>query len=68
MLGPKMLQEMEEMVKRVRSNLKAAQGWQKSFIDRKRNFQEFQIGDHVYVRVRPKKSTLQWNDCAKLAP
>eukprot|EP00253_Pinus_taeda_P006256 PITA_06256 len=63
-----MLKEMEEMVKRVRANLKVAQDRQKSYADRKRNFKEFQVGDHVYVRIRAKKSTLQWSGCAKLAP
>eukprot|EP00253_Pinus_taeda_P032659 PITA_32659 len=68
MLGPEMLKEMEEMVKRVRANLKVAQDRQKSFADRKRNFKEYQVGEHVYVRIRAKKSTLQWSGCAKLAP
>eukprot|EP00253_Pinus_taeda_P030817 PITA_30817 len=67
-LGPEMLMEMEEMVKRVRSNLKAAQDRQKSFGNRKRRFKECQVGDHVYVRIQARKSTLQWSGCAKLAP
>lgn len=40
-LGPEMLKEMEDMVKRVRSNLKAAQDRQKSFADQKRRFKEY---------------------------
>ena len=32
-IGPEMLKEMEEMVKRVRTNLKAAQDRHKSFVD-----------------------------------
>eukprot|EP00253_Pinus_taeda_P029751 PITA_29751 len=68
MLGPEMLKEMEEMVKKVWSNLKAAQDRQKKFADRKRKFKEYQVGDHVYVRIREKKSTLQWNGSTKLAP
>eukprot|EP00253_Pinus_taeda_P003209 PITA_03209 len=63
-----MLEEIEEMVKRVRNNLKATQDWQKNFADQKRSFREFQVGDHVYIRVRAKKSTLQWIGCAKLQP
>eukprot|EP00253_Pinus_taeda_P032765 PITA_32765 len=50
-LGPEMLKEMEDMVKWVRSNLKAAQDRQKSFADRKRRFKEYQVGDHVYVEL-----------------
>eukprot|EP00253_Pinus_taeda_P028411 PITA_28411 len=63
-----MLKEMEELVKKVCSNMKAAQDRQKNFTDRKRSFKEYQVGDHVYVRIRAKKSTLQWSGCAKLAP
>eukprot|EP00253_Pinus_taeda_P002781 PITA_02781 len=67
-LGPEMLKEMEDMVKRVRVNLKAAQDRQKNFADQKRRFREFQIGDHVYIRIQAKRSTLQWSGCTKLAP
>eukprot|EP00253_Pinus_taeda_P012179 PITA_12179 len=67
-LGPDMLKEMEDMVKRVRINLKAAQDRQKNFADRKRRFKEYQVGDHVYIRIQAKRSTLQWAGCAKLAP
>eukprot|EP00253_Pinus_taeda_P029605 PITA_29605 len=67
-LGPDMLKEMEDMVKKVRNNLKAAQDRQKSFADRKRRFKEFQVGDHVFVRIQTRRSTLQWSGCAKLAP
>eukprot|EP00253_Pinus_taeda_P026612 PITA_26612 len=63
-----MLKEMEEMVKKVRSNLKAAQGRKKNFVDQKMKFKEYQVSDHVYVRIRAKNSTLQWSGCAKLAP
>eukprot|EP00253_Pinus_taeda_P022056 PITA_22056 len=68
MLGPEMLKEMEELVKRVRSNLKAAQDRQKNFAEWKRRFKEYQVGDHMYVRIRAKENTLQWSGCAKLAP
>eukprot|EP00253_Pinus_taeda_P023153 PITA_23153 len=67
-LGPEMLKEMEDMVKRVRANLKAAQDRQKNFADWKRRFKEYQVGDHVYMRIQVKKSALQWSGCAKLAP
>eukprot|EP00253_Pinus_taeda_P028245 PITA_28245 len=48
-LGPDMLKEMEDIVKRVRVNLRAAQDRQRNFADRKRRFKEYQIGDHVYI-------------------
>eukprot|EP00253_Pinus_taeda_P019838 PITA_19838 len=67
-LGPEMLQEMEDMVKKVRANLNATQDRQKNFVDRKRRFKEYQVGGHVYIRIQARKNTLQWSSCAKLAP
>ena len=29
---------------------------------------EFSVGDHVYLRVRPRKSSLNLGICAKLSP
>ena len=29
---------------------------------------EFSVGDHVYLRVRPRKSSLKLGSCAKLSP
>eukprot|EP00253_Pinus_taeda_P005547 PITA_05547 len=52
-LGPDMLKEMEEMVNRVRVNLKAAQERQKNFADRKRRFKEFQVEPEGEVLVEP---------------
>eukprot|EP00253_Pinus_taeda_P005288 PITA_05288 len=53
MLGSDMLEEMENMVKSVRNNLKYAQVRQKTFADQKRSFRKFQVGDHVYIHVEP---------------
>ena len=52
MVGPKMLQEMENMVRKVQQNLKEAQDRQKSYADQKRRHLEFQAGDHVYLKVK----------------
>ena len=29
---------------------------------------DFSVGDHVYLRVRPRKSSLKLGSCAKLSP
>ena len=58
MLGPNLLKYMEITVKQVQQNLKAGQDRQKSYVDLKRTPREFQVGDHVYIKVNPKKSTL----------
>jgi hypothetical protein len=68
MVGPEMLQEMENMVRKVQQNLKEAQDRQKSYADQKRRHLEFQVGDHVYLKVKAQKSSLKLGNCAKLAP
>ena len=63
-LGPEMLKEMEEIVKQVQGNLKVAHDRQKSQEDLKRTRKEFQVGEHVFIKVRPKKSSLRLGSCA----
>jgi hypothetical protein len=66
--GPDMLKEMEQQVTQIKQNLKVAQNRQKSYADQKRTPREFQVGDHVYLRINPKRSSLKMGACAKLAP
>jgi hypothetical protein len=68
MVGPDMLQEMELIVKKAQHNLKVAQDRQKSYADQNRLHKEFNVGDHVYLRVKEKKSSLKLGRCTKLAP
>jgi hypothetical protein len=55
MVGPEMLQEMEGMVRKVQQNLKEAQDRQKSYADQKIRHLEFQVGDHVYLKVKAER-------------
>ena len=48
--------------------MKDTQDRYKSYVDLKRNPREFQVGDHVYIKVNPKKSTLRLGKYKKLAP
>ena len=59
---------MELIVKQVQGNLKIAQDRQKREADLKRTPKEFQVGEHVFIKVRPKKSSLRLGSYAKLAP
>ena len=61
-----MLQEMENMVKKVQQNLKEAQERQKSYEDKERRHLEFQVIDHVYLKVKAQKISLKLGKCAKL--
>ena len=67
-LGPELLKEMEQEVVKIRWNLKAAQDRQKSYTDKHRGNRQFSVGDHVYLQVREKKSSLKLESCANLSP
>lgn len=63
-----MLKEMEQQMANVRNDLKITQDWQTSYADLKRSHKEFKVSDPVYLRVRPRKSSLKLGSYAKLAP
>ena len=48
--------------------MKVAQDRQKSKSDLKQTPKEFQVGEHVFIKVRPKKSSLRLGSYAKIAP
>ena len=48
--------------------MKDAQDMQKHYVDLKITHIEFQVGDHVYIKVNPKKSSLRLGKYSKLAP
>ena len=59
---------MEQGVVKIRQNFNAAQDRQKSYVDKHRVNREFSVWDHVYLRVREKKSSLKLGSCSKLSP
>jgi hypothetical protein len=53
---------------KIKHNLKAAQDRQKSYADKNRIHREFNVGDHVFLKVKANKSSLKLGSCTKLAP
>jgi hypothetical protein len=53
--GPNLVTKAEDKVKLIQANLKAAQSRQKSYADQRRKPLQFQVGDHVYLRISPAK-------------
>lgn len=53
---------------KIRHKLKATKDRKKRFADLKRVHKEFKVGDHVYLRVRSRKSYLKLGGCVKLTP
>jgi hypothetical protein len=65
---PKLLKEMEQQVTQIKQNMKVAQNQQKRYANQKRTPREFKMGDHVYLRIKARRSSLKMGACAKLAP
>jgi hypothetical protein len=66
--GPDIVTEAEEKVKQIQANILAAQSCQKSYADKRRIPLEFEVSDHVYLRVSPMKGVRRFGIKGKLAP
>jgi hypothetical protein len=63
-----LVKETEEIVQRIRHNLKDAQARQKNYEDKRRRPLVFQAEDHVYLKVSPMKGVSRFEVKGKLAP
>jgi hypothetical protein len=66
--APDLVIKVEEKVRVIQENLRAAQSRQKSYFDKRRKPLKFQVGDHVYLRVSPTKGVQRFGIKGKLAP
>jgi len=66
--GPDLVTEAENKVKVIQANLKVAQSRQKSYADKRRKPLQFEVGDHVYLRISPTKGVQRFSLKGKLAP
>jgi hypothetical protein len=53
--GPNLIDEAEATVCRIQENLKVAKSRQESYANKRCQPIEFEVGDHVYLRVSPMK-------------
>jgi hypothetical protein len=66
--GPDLVTEAEDKIKIIQANLKVAQSRQKNYAVQRRKPLQFQVGDHVYLRVSPTKGVQRFGIKGKLAP
>ena len=52
----------------IRQRLLTAQSWQKSYVDVRRRPLEFEDGDHVFLKVIPKRGVVRFSKREKLSP
>jgi hypothetical protein len=60
--------EAEDKVKQIQANILAAQSREKSYDDKRHSPLEFEVGDHVYLRVSPMKGVHRFGIKGNLAP
>jgi hypothetical protein len=66
--GPDIMTEAEKKVRQICANILTAQSCRKSYTDKRRHPLEFEVGDHVYLRVSPTKGVRRFGIKGKLAP
>jgi hypothetical protein len=66
-LGPEMLKNMEDEMIKIKQNLKASKERKKRFANKGRVAREIQVGEHVFLKVKPKRRWLKLGSCPKLA-
>nr|GEV83907.1 putative reverse transcriptase domain-containing protein [Tanacetum cinerariifolium] len=66
LIGPEMMQETTDKVVLIKERLKAAKDRQKSYVDNRRKPLEFEVGDHVLLKVSPWKGVVRFRKKGKL--
>jgi hypothetical protein len=66
--GPDLVEEAEATVHHIKDNLKATKSCQEAYANKRCRPLEFEVGDHVYLRVSPMKGVKRFGVKGKLVP
>ena len=66
--GPALIRDTSEKVSLIRQRLLTAQSRRKSYADVRRRPLEFEVRDHVFLKVMPKKGVVRFGKRGKLSP
>ena len=66
--GPDLIRDTFEKVNLIRKCLFTAQSRQKSYADRRRRPLECEVGDHIFLKVMPKRGVIRFDKRGKLVP
>ena len=66
--GPDLIRDTLEKVGMIRKRLLTAQSRQKSYADIRRRPLEFEVGDHVFLKVMPERGVIRFGKQGKLSP
>ncbi|KZV50515.1 hypothetical protein F511_26593 [Dorcoceras hygrometricum] len=67
-LGPDVVEQTAEAVRKIKERIKAAQSRQKSYADNMRRELSFEVGDHVFFKIAPMKGVMRFGKKGKLSP
>ena len=65
--GPDMIRDTSEKVSLIRQRLLTTESRQKSYADVRRRPLEFEVGDHVFLKVMPKRGVVRFGKHEKLS-
>ena len=68
LLGLDLVQVTIEKIHLIRERLKTTQSRQKIYANNQRRELEFQVGDHVFLKVSPMKTVMRFGKKGKLSP
>ena len=66
--GPDLIRDTSEKLSLIRQRLFMAQSRQKNYADVRRRPLEFEVGDHVFLKVMPKRGVVRYDKRGKLSP
>ena len=66
--GPDLIRDTSEKVSLIRQRLLTAQSRQKNYVDVRRRPLEFEVRDHVFLKVMPKRGVVRFDKSGKLSP
>ena len=66
--GPDLIRDTSEKVSLIRHRLLMAQSQQKSYANVRRRPLEFEVGDHVFLKVMPTRGVVRFGKRGKLSP
>ena len=67
-MGLELVRDTSEKVDLIRKPFLTAQSQQKSYADRRWWPLEFEVGDHVFLKVMPKREVVKFGKRGKLSP
>ncbi|XP_073151776.1 uncharacterized protein [Henckelia pumila] len=59
-LGPEIVTQTVDVIAKIQDRMMTAQSRQKSYADQRRRDLEFEVGDHVFLKVSPRKGVMRF--------